>query len=552
MQYDFGSTTLAIPTYAPDFDWFTLEPAKTIEWTSCYSGQKCARLLLPLDYEVPDGPTTAIALRMIPAADKENYRGTILVNPGGPGGSGTGFIERAGTNISRIVGDSFDLLGFDPRGIGASTPSADCFESDSQRRLWGLQDDYRVLNLTDGSLEVYRAREKLVAARCEEKIGGEWGIARHAGTDNVARDMLEIVQQLGQEKLQYWGFSYGTVLGQYFASLFPDKVGRLVIDGVFDAYSYAANIWDTSMVDTQVVVDAIFDFCHAAGPEKCPLWESTAAKVKERYLNVLRSVEVEPVPIPLTDPPIILTKKHLVVQLFHAGYKPLALSSLLADTIRAIETHNDTALATLGPRIVNPTTCDCATGPPQPSDVRNEAFAAIECADGDETPFNSTAFAAFFNAIVQRAPDVAPLWAGSYLQCAEWRVRPRRRYTGPFAADRTAHPLLVLSPRFDPVCPLADARAVHARFGGAGLLVQESYGHCSLAAPSLCTAKHVREYFVNGTLPEPGTVCEVDELPFVGKVPVGGSAVRALSVEDAELLDALKGLSAEVPMFRFR
>ncbi|CDO72512.1 hypothetical protein BN946_scf184980.g53 [Trametes cinnabarina] len=262
---------------AKDFDWYSLEPSRDIRWTSCYSDQKCARLLLPLDYDIPDGPATAIALRIIPATDKENYRGTLLLNPGGPGGSGTEFIARRGIDISQIVGGSYDVLGFDPRGIGATTPAARCFDTESQWKLWELQRDTRLLNLTDDTVHIARAREKLLTARCEEKIGGEWGIARFAGTHLVARDMLEIVERLGQQKVHYWGFSYGTVLGQYFAALYPQKVGRLIIDGVFDAYSYRANIWNTSLVDTDAVIASFFQHCHHAGPEKCALWEPSPA-----------------------------------------------------------------------------------------------------------------------------------------------------------------------------------------------------------------------------------------------------------------------------------
>ena len=112
------------------------------------------------------------------------------------------------------------------------------------------------------------------------------------------------------------------------------------------------------------------------------------------------------------------------------------------------------------------------------------------------------------------------------MQCVEWTLRPKWRWTGPLAAEETAHPLLVVSTRYDPVTPLAQAQAVVRRFGGAALLTQESYGHCSVSSPSLCTAKHIREYFVNGTLPEDGATCEVDELPFVGKT----GDVRALGI----------------------
>ncbi|KAI0762145.1 alpha/beta-hydrolase [Trametes elegans] len=528
---------------APEFDWFALEPAKSIQWTSCYSGHKCARLLLPLDHGTPDGPTTAIALRLLPAKDKKNYKGTILINPGGPGGSGTSLLARAGQNISRVVGDSFDILGFDPRGIGASTPSASCFETESQRKLWNLQRGPQLLNISDSSLGFVHAREKSTAQRCAEKIGGEWGIARFMSTPDVARDMLEIVQQLGQEKLQYWGFSYGSILGQYFASIYPDKVGRVIIDGVYDAHNYRAALWNSNLVDMEAVIDSFFTFCHQAGPDRCALHDSTPEKIRARYFSLLSAVEAEPFPLPGAEPPVLVTRKVLQGQIFGAAYKPLALFGLVADIVRALETRNTSALTELAPKIVPPTECECNVPEPWRSDT--EAFNAVACGDGDEHPYDAETYAAYYTALARDSPLAAPYWAGHYLQCAEWTVRPKWRWTGPLEARNTSHPLLIVSPRYDPVCPLADARAVHARFGGAGLLVQNSYGHCSLAAPSLCTAKHVRAYMVNGTLPEAGTECDVDELPFVGAV----KDVRAMSTEDAELLEAMRGLSAHVPMF---
>ncbi|KAI9061751.1 alpha/beta-hydrolase [Trametes sanguinea] len=528
---------------APEFDWYALEPSEKIQWSSCYSGQKCARLLLPLDYGTPNGPTAAIALRMIPAASKDEYMGTILINPGGPGGSGTDLVARAGHNISRIVGDSFDILGFDPRGIGASTPVATCFETDSQRKLWALQEGHRLFNASDDTLAIQLAREKTIAQRCDEKIGGEWGIGRFMSTPDVARDMLEIVQQLGQDKLQYWGFSYGSVLGQYFSAIYPDKVGRVIIDGVYDAHNYRAALWNTNLVDVDTVMDSFFHFCYEAGPDKCSLWKSSAEEIRTSYFDLLHAVETEPIPVPLAEPPLLITRKVLQSQLFHASYKPLLAFGIVADTIRAIEQRNQSALVELAPKIVDPVECKCTIPEPWRSDT--EAFSAIACGDGDQHPYDPDTYAAYYKDLAAQSQLVAPLWGIHYLQCAEWRIRPKWRWTGPLEAKNTSHPLLLISPRYDPVCPLTDAKAVHKRYGGSGLLVQNSYGHCSLSAPSLCTAKHVRAYMVNGTIPEPGTICDPDELPFIGSV----KDVRTMSAEDAELLEAVKGLSDVVPMF---
>ncbi|KAI0330965.1 alpha/beta-hydrolase [Cubamyces sp. BRFM 1775] len=540
-----GNSTLpAILVANPEFDWYALEPSKDIQWAPCYSDQKCARLLLPLDYDTPDGPTTAIALRLIPAANRQKHKGAILVNPGGPGGSGTSFLDRAGQLILDVVGDSFDILGFDPRGVGASTPLASCFETGSQRALWYLQDNHRLLNLTNGGVQLERARNVLLGTRCEERIGGEWGIGRFMSTPNVARDMLEISQKLGQEKLLYWGLSYGTVLGQYFSAMYPDKVGRIIIDGVFDALNYRDSLWTNNLVDTDAIMDSFFHFCHEAGPERCGVYDSAPSKIRERYMDVLHGVEQEPLPVPLAEPPLVLTHKMLVAQMFRAGYSPLVGFRLVADTMRAIETNNQTALVALAPRIVPPTECKC-TDAQTPWLMDAEAYIAVACGDGNEHPYDPDAYAKYFEGLSRMSPLFAPMWAVHYLRCAGWKVRPKWRWTGPVAAN-TSHPLLIVSTKYDPVGPLADAKAVHERFGGSsGLLVQNSYGHCSFSGPSLCTAKHIRAYLESGTLPDPGTVCEVEELPFIGRV----NDATAMSAGDVRLLKALQGLAEVVPMF---
>lgn len=194
-----------------------LQPHENITWTPCFDDHKCARLALPLDYSRPDGPTTEIALLLRPATDLANYKGTIFLNPGGPGGSGTALMPVRGEMISKIVGPEFDLLGFDPRGVGATTPSAQCFGSDRGYKQWGLQSLYSLLLSAKETFGRARSREKVVADMCLRALGGngkeeaggtgeEWGAGRFMSTPYVATDMLKIVEKLGQEKLQYWGF----------------------------------------------------------------------------------------------------------------------------------------------------------------------------------------------------------------------------------------------------------------------------------------------------------------------------------------------------------
>ncbi|KAI1785888.1 alpha/beta-hydrolase [Ganoderma leucocontextum] len=531
-----------------DFDWESLKPSTDIKWAPCYDGHQCARLLLPLDYlsNNSSGATTAIALRMIPARDRANYRGTVLLNPGGPGGSGTGdFMTFFGQNVSTVVGDSFDVLAFDPRGIGASTPRLECFASQSERDIWNSQEGHQLLDASDDSvLNLYSARAKVLADRCAQRSAAEGDIGRFMSTASVATDMLKITEKLGQEKLQYWGFSYGSVLGQYFAAMYPDKVGRLIIDGVFDGNNYRSALWNSNLVDNEAVIDSLFTFCHQAGPLNCALYETTPAAISERYYDALEAVKQSPVPIPLAEPPLVLTYKDLINQILSKAYSPIAGYQIVVTTIRAIETGNQTLLAALAPYVVSPVACDCAP-PAPPNNEGSDALFAIACGDADAQTFDRAAFRAFFADLTRVAPTAGPAWAVLHLGCTQGSIRPRWRYTGPLAAQNTSHPLLIVQPKFDPVCPLRDARVVRERYGGAGLLVQDSYGHCSLSAPSVCTAKHVRAYFEEGTLPAEGTVCEPDVLPLVGRV----SGVQARSEEDERLLEALRGLTKGVPMF---
>ncbi|KAH9942528.1 alpha/beta-hydrolase [Epithele typhae] len=452
------NTSLA---HQSEFNWNKVEPTHDLQWVPCYSDQQCARLLLPLDHDIPDGPTTAIAIRMIPATDKENYRGT-----------------RSGKDISRVLGPAYDVLSFDPRGIGYTTPLASCFDSKSQRDIWKTQEGHMLLNFTDASLATYRSRAEALGQRCAVKLGGEWGIGRFAGTAYVARDMLEMTKILGQEQLQYWGFSYGTALGQYFAAMYPENVKRIILDGVIDGHSYRRARYETDIEDVQNVADTFFAFCHAAGADKCVLYESTPAKIRDRFYAILDAVTASPVAIPLAEPPLVVTRKALAEQLFEATYRPIYTFPVVAATYHALETGNATALRALAPSIVSPTACACAEAGPHAA-VANEARWAVE------------------------------------------------RLTAPVAAERTAHPLLLLSNRFDPVTPLAQARRT-GRGWGRGAVGAGERGHCSTSSPSVCTAKV-------GVLPEEGATCEVDVLPFVGERDGG---TNGFSEEDRELAEA--------------
>jgi hypothetical protein len=216
-----------------DNPWIGIQPSRSLDWRPCYGGSfDCARLDVPLDWQDPsDDERVVLAVMRLPAATKNqsDYRGPVIFNPGGPGGSGIWSLRDHGKYLQAIVGDNHDIVSFDPRGIGASVPRIQCWPSQQDKLFWELQ-DVGVIDAHPGVLYDSYTRAKAFSQACEAQLGDQ-GILRHSSTSYHARDMLEILEKMGQKKLKYWGFSYGTVLGGTFAAMYPDRVERLVSDG---------------------------------------------------------------------------------------------------------------------------------------------------------------------------------------------------------------------------------------------------------------------------------------------------------------------------------
>jgi pimeloyl-ACP methyl ester carboxylesterase len=257
-----------------DFDWNSIEPSTSLNYTSCYGEHKCTKLLVPLDWLEPDTNPARVTLAIIarPAVVPEtdpSFGGSIIVNPGGPSGSGVSFVLRAGEVIQHTADGNkkYEILSFDPRGVGFTTPTADCYRDEFARNIGSLED--RAMGPPDSGLDVLRrklALSKGFGSLCEAGSGKD-GIYGYVSTSSVVRDMVEIVDKLHElrdtsnsnspqeqrlelrtakelPRIQYWGFSYGTVLGNYFASMYPGRVGRMILEAVEDIYDYYNTVSD--------------------------------------------------------------------------------------------------------------------------------------------------------------------------------------------------------------------------------------------------------------------------------------------------------------------
>ena len=264
-----------------EFNWSHIEPSWDLEYTPCYDGLQCARLLLPLDWLNPRdevNATVAIAIAKLPAkvgADHDSFGGTVITNPGGPGDSGVVHMIKNGHFLQSMVDGNrhYEVLSFDPRGVFYSTPIANCYENEADGDLAEWQ--MRGFGLLDGSTQQLRRRRAHATARgkrCAEADKGQSSIREFMSTASVARDMLAIVDKIeasrsaalakatrqgghddsaqrlelrsqsankrAEARLQYFGTSYGTFLGNTFLSMFPGRVHRVVLDGLVVGEEY--------------------------------------------------------------------------------------------------------------------------------------------------------------------------------------------------------------------------------------------------------------------------------------------------------------------------
>lgn len=336
------------------FNWSQIHPHPFLQWHKCYESFECARLQVPLDWNNRSNPNTvAIAVTRLPAVvprDDHTFGKSILLNPGGPGGSGVDEVLWHGFKIRDTIVDSpdrhFEIIGFDPRGVHHTTPSVLCFGDDWLRQVWLYRNwASGQLGSSKWCLNFKWAAYKSLADMCEttnsDQLGDGLNMHQFVSTALTARDMLAIVDALQAESLkypkghhtdqiaaatktepdllQYWGFSYGTFLGNTFASMFPNRVGKLILDGNVDPYDYAATGWLKNLFDSNKNLHWFYYSCFHAR-EKCALYDSNTTSlfdIERKVLHVLEELYQNPVAV-ATDGADIVTYYDLT-NLFFGG-----------------------------------------------------------------------------------------------------------------------------------------------------------------------------------------------------------------------------------------
>ncbi|KAJ7093548.1 Alpha/Beta hydrolase protein [Mycena epipterygia] len=518
-----------------NFPWDNLNTTEELVWVPCYSGFQCTRLKVPLDYSAPDAGSASIAITRYPAnCTKSEYRGPILVNPGGPGGSGVDYVVEAGAAFAAVIGEQFDIVGFDPRGVSYSRPAVSFFLTAVERAMWTPQSTeviYPALNQTADAVAQQWARAQILGQLAVNRNNG----FQYMTTDNTARDMLTITEAFGFEKLQYWGVSYGSVLGATFAAMFPEKVGRVVVDGVLPMDKWYTGNLTSEGADTDKDLQTFIDDCAAAGPDACAFSASSSAEISANLDALSAAILIQPVPVITPVSYGVVDYSFLKSFIFQALYFPydsfIGLAQGLADLAKGNAT---TIYAAMG---IIPVDCECNSTAPFHDNVY-DVLIAISC--GDAAPQNDTvAQLQAYDASVQAIDSLADIWGNERSFCSGWKLHREDRFKGPFGAPNTSFPLFVIGNTADPVTPIAGARWTTDAFPGSVLLTLDSPGHSSLAVPSTCFYGYLRAYFQNGTLPAQGTVCQPDGVLFPpANATTGGVAARGMDARRAELIAA--------------
>jgi pimeloyl-ACP methyl ester carboxylesterase len=408
---------------------------------------------VPLDYSDLSSGTTAIAyIRKAATSKPVKEAESILLNPGGPGGSGVDSILAISDLLASYVGSEFNVIGFDPRGVNNSGPSLDCFPGNPE-----------------ASREFASRFRRPIDSKNQDSITdlfqlaggfGDWcsrvhsnSTARFANTPAVARDMLNFAEKnaeangkvANEAKVWFWGWSYGTVLGTTFSALFPTRVGRVVLDGVVDAEDYYEGRWATGIVGTDKTVESFGKFCHDAGPGHCPFYFDSPEMILREMSNVLEDLQKAPITVvdpTVTESPHLVTYEDLAFLLFDNLYRPLSYPSI-AQIFHDLQSRNGSALLQ-AIQLLDPTALNVGS--------------LILCMDAAGRYNLSTVekWQQHIDLMQGRSAWGADAFSSVALVCRQMNIVPpvSQQFRGYPQANHTSFPLLFIGNTADPITPI--------------------------------------------------------------------------------------------------
>jgi len=455
--------------------------SQQLEWSGCNGDFECTTFNVPIDYANPTNGALQISVIRKPASGSS--LGSLILNPGGPGGSGIEYTSYADYVVSDTLRENFDIVGFDPRGVGQSTP-VECL-SDEQT------DEYITLDGSpDNQTEIDQAQamSELLAKSCATNSPD---IYKFLDTVSATKDIDILRALLGDEKLNWLGKSYGTFLGATYADLFPDRVGRMLLDGAIDPTLSNEQLSYGQALGFELALERFVDDC--ATRSDCPLSASGEAGVSE-ISNLL--IELDANPATLDDG-----------RIFSQAMGTLGVVGSLYDKVNGwpeLRTNLSQALA--GDFSGLATSVDFYTGRQSDGsfkDNSNDAINAVNCLDRPDraTTAKTKALASEWEKV---APNFGAYLAWSNLSCTYWQTEATGSPKKIIAPGTPT--ILVVGTVNDPATPYQWAQALASQLSKGVLLTLDGDGHTAYYQGSNCIDEVVDTYFVTGEA-KPGIIC---------------------------------------------
>ncbi|KAI0970219.1 TAP-like protein-domain-containing protein [Xylaria arbuscula] len=520
-----GSFTTA--TCSRNCTWDTITPSQSLVWCPCYNGFFCAKLDVPLDYQNTDLGRASVPLIKLPANSNSSYgayQGMILTNPGGPGGSAIDEVQNNGVAYYQsVVGDNWDIVGFEPRGIYRSEPNINCSAIVATAQDPTLDSRF-VPEVTDEFYTSYIEAGIELGQRCQDAVGGEKDAGPHMSTTTNARDMISIVDAFTKtvdgakaakpsNLLNYFGYSYGTFLGQVFASMFPDRVGNMVLDGVLSLDLPLGENLEGITSPADGIIALFFIYCFEAGASECSFYSGSSPfdifnRFNESFVqldsqrakseNWANATDIEAA---------LLTLK---TTLFDSVAAPAATFSVLSEALVTLEQ----AIAIQNVALWTKQIAALIGDPTPTGDVDAELRLGTLCTDQGNKWYNKT--------LEDLAPTlehleevsiIGEIVSKSMLGCLGWSIESTDVYSGPFGGH-TATPILFVGNTYDPIAPSTNAVAAAKKYKNAQAVTVDATGHTSRVTGNTCQQAKVNAYFQNTQLPGNDSYCALQAGPF--------------------------------------
>ena len=486
--------------------------SQTIDWKDCSDGTspfQCGTVTVPLDYEHPDGRTITIALKKLPAPDGDAEHGSLFINPGGPGASGVAMMQVMAPMFTEELRGAYDIIGFDPRGVGQSTPIT-CWTNDEiKQHLANPSDDAGPTDPLKGvTYKNVPAQDKIDrgaanAARCAQ-YSQVPELLDHVGTRDVARDLDVLRATNGNTKLNYLGISYGTRIGAIYADLFPDRVGRVVLDSAMDPSKRSGGeIRAEQITFSEGALRQYVEHCQAQNG--CPLTGSTDEAVAQLAAFV-DGLDQAPLTVPDSDATVNTQDATAVIQ--RLAVKQPDWDALTAMLTPAITNHDGTLMAK-----AKQGSNKSSTMPVEAAvNIANSEimFAAVICNDDPDTGGTASDWDAQSAAEKKTYPFFGGTSNAMDAYCRGWGHRGKTppRETRAKGSD----PILVVGIKGDIQTLYSWAQSLSNQLDNGHLLTVEGYGHGAFGTNN-CATTAITGFLVDGTMSADGTTCAAEPPP---------------------------------------